>query len=251
MNLDKNNFVISDKIKNVANDMARKMPSVNIMHTDPINTLSVDDISYLQTYLAHIKLQKINQNKSRQDSNIKINRANDIYDPLNRHVPTDWKDYSTMSSNQNRNVNNINLVAGSRGSTATRTGKKCDLNFGQTNDYYNPYEYGSRQNSLGSVYKETYTGPYNNDPQLLNKLGISNDNCQQELPNHIRNINVESSLLQREMTHLPGQREITEKEIDRFQLLPFDPQDHRHIVWEDNMPRGGYATRSDRLELNL
>jgi hypothetical protein len=36
--------------------------------------------------------------------------------------------------------------------------------------------------------------------------------------------------------------------MNRFELLPFDPQDTQHIIWKDNMPRGGYPTRTDRLE---
>jgi len=119
--------------------------------------------------------------------------------------------------------------------------------------YYNPYEYGSRQNELGSLYKPTYIGPYSIDAAIerptLDCMGVSEVSYNELFPGAIRNVNVESSLLQREMTHVPGQRELTEVEINRFELLPFDPQDTRHIVWRDNMPRGGYPSRSDRLEI--
>ena len=70
----------------------------------------------------------------------------------------------------------------------------------------------------------------------------------EKFPGRMRNVNIENSLLQKEMTHIPGQRGTTGKEINRFEQLPFNPQDPRHIVWTDNMPRGGYATRADRLE---
>ena len=79
---------------------------------------------------------------------------------------------------------------------------------------------------------------------MINQMGISNSHNV----DHIRNINVESRLLQQEATHLPGQKELTEREMDRFELLPFNPQNSNHIVWND-MPRGGIPTRNDRLEL--
>jgi hypothetical protein len=128
------------------------------------------------------------------------------------------------------------------------TNINIELNDYETNKYYNPYEYGAKQNELGSVYKPTYTGPYNNNPDLLQEMGLSDSLYWERFPGDIRNVNLESSLLQREMTHIPGQRELTEKEINRFELLPFDPQDTRHIIWRDNMPRGGYPTRVDRIE---
>jgi len=171
-----------------------------------------------------------------QQSAIPRNRMTDIYDPVNRGVPE----------------------PGSRGATATRSGRKianepnsrvenfdsCDW----MKDFHNPYSYGAKQNELGSVYKPTYTGPYNNNPDLLTEMGLSDSLYWEKFPGDIRNVNLESSLLQREMTHVPGQRELTEKEINRFELLPYDPQDTRHIVWTDNMPRNGYPTRVDRLE---
>ena len=113
--------------------------------------------------------------------------------------------------------------------------------------YYNPYEYGTRQNEMGLLYQQPYIGPYSDNPAHLCELGVVGYN--ETFPGLIRNVNVESSLLQREMTHTPGQRAITDVEINRFNLLPFDPQDTRHIVWKDNMPRGGYPSRADRLEL--
>jgi len=113
--------------------------------------------------------------------------------------------------------------------------------------YFNPYEYGTKQNEFGLLYKQPYIGPYADNPAHVCELGVIN--YGETFPGAIRNVNVESSLLQREMTHTPGQRAITDTEINRFNLLPFDPQDTRHIVWGDNMPRGGYPSRADRLEL--
>lgn len=122
-------------------------------------------------------------------------------------------------------------------------------NMQANNTYHNPYEYGARQNSMGMLYKSNYIGPYDANPEDLCQLGGSQISYEETFPGAIRNINIESSLLQKEMTHLPGQRTLTEIEINRFELLPFDPQDTRHIVWSDNMPRGGVPSRIDRLEL--
>lgn len=161
------------------------------------------------------------------------------------------------------NYRSSNLPTDSRGAVSTRQ-RRADIiqngiqnmsitaqNQNDTqyqNSYHNPYEYGSRQNEFGSIYKPTYTGPYNNNPDLLDEMGINPGMYWETFPGDVRNVNLESSLLQREMTHTPGQRELTERELNRFDLLPFDPQDTRHIIWKDNMPRGGYPTRTDRLE---
>jgi hypothetical protein len=126
---------------------------------------------------------------------------------------------------------------------ATRIGKKTT-----NNDYYNPYEYGSKQNQLPPTYLAPYLGPYQNDPNISVPLGTDNALSSEQFPGYIRNVNIESSLMQKETTKTPGQREITEYEVNRFELLPYDPQDTRHIVWDD-MPRGGRPSRNDRLEL--
>ncbi|MEM0354154.1 MAG: hypothetical protein QXW79_01095 [Thermoplasmata archaeon] len=89
-------------------------------------------------------------------------------------------------------------------------------------DYYNPYECGAKQNLLDPCYI-----PYIK-------------------PN--RNVNMIIPSLQTESFRLPGRRKMIEKEINRFEFLPFNPQDPNHIVWSD-MPRGGFATRNDRLEI--
>ncbi|QGR53881.1 hypothetical protein [Moumouvirus maliensis] len=225
----------------IINDASKKLPSVNLNSKNPIETLSVEDLVYLQKYIEHIKLQKLKQKNNTNKTTLPINRANEIYDPINREIPVDWRDWRTMESSPV--YNQQGTEPGSRGSSSTRIGKKSQQNLG-TGDYHNPYECGSRQDSLHVPFLKPYNGPYNNNTNMLNNMGIHD----QQIPDHIRNINVESSLMQREMTHLPGQREITEKNYNRFNLLPFDPQDQRHILWSDNMPRGGYSTRNDKLD---
>ncbi|BCS83076.1 hypothetical protein QLL95_gp1047 [Cotonvirus japonicus] len=292
---------MNNKIKTSANYLAKKMTSVSKNHPNPIETLSVEDIVYLQKYLEHLKQNKIKQiSKKGSLNNIPINRATEIYDPMDRGNPIDWRNNPNNTRNDidpgflrdisnGRNSRDIDpgflvdisngrgnhdidpgflvdisngrgnhdidpgffkdvpyfqndIEPGSRGSHFTRNGKKSQYN--------NPYECGSRQNMLDNTILKPYTGPYNIDDNLLQQMGINNNfHGKNPMNSNIRNVNIESSLLQKEMTHLPGQRTISSQETDRFQLLPFDPQDHRHIVWTDDMPRGGYATRADRLEI--
>jgi len=256
MNFHQSDMLSNHETQQIANHMAMKMPSANMNHSNPIETLSLGDLNYLISYLNVIKSEKINKDIKSQP-NIPINRANDIYNPLDREVPVDWRTHSSSNPYNTPNgitegATNQEIIPGSRGSEFTRTGKRSqqqNLNLGYTNDYHNPYEYGAKQNSLGQINKQPYHGQYYNDPLVVREMGLASDNRQTKPTDHIRNVNVESSLLQREMTHLPGQRRIVERENDRFELLPFDPQDHRHIVWSDSMPRGGYSTRTDRLEL--
>lgn len=184
----------TNKLKNTIDYLARKMPSVDPRSSDPVETLSIDDIVYLQVYLENIKTIKM-ENMSKL-----------------------------------KKINN------------STTFRKI-----QEDNYYNPYECGARQNILHPTVLTPHQGPYANDPTTLQQMGVQS--TKGTIPSHIRNIDIESYFLQKEMTHLPGNREITERTYDRFDLLPFDPQDTRHIIWSDNMPRGGYPTRNDRLEL--
>lgn len=116
---------------------------------------------------------------------------------------------------------------------------------GYVNEYHNPYEYGSKQNCYGQLYKKPYRGRYDNDPHLLDAMGLPHD--RDHFSNSMRNVNLETSLLQKEITRTPGQHDISEMQNDRFTYLPFNPQSN--VVWSDDMPRGGYATRTDRIEL--
>lgn len=156
---------LNGPIKHAADYLATKMPSSIAHHPNPIETLSPEDISYLQEYLEKIKIAKL------------------------------------------RRQNSVAPVQ---------------------NTYHNPYEYGSRQNILR---------PDGN----LSQGNIGN------FADNIRDVNVESSLLQRELTHLPGQRQLTQGEVNRFEYLPFDPQNPDRLVWADDMPRNGYATRVSRV----
>jgi hypothetical protein len=245
-----------NRISRVANHLASKVPSADLSNPNPIETLSLQDIDYLQAYLEQIKVNKMAKELSDTRLSQTGNRATDIYNPMDRAVPIDWRTFSKSS----QLPINEEIIPGPRGSACTRSSKKSQQNWntgssfnmdfgGRVNDYHNPYEYGARQNGFGQLSKQPYTGEYDNDPIILNEMGISDSAYREKFPDHIRNINLESSLLQREMTHIPGQRRLAENEIDRFERLPFDPQDHRHLVWQDNMPRTGYPTRIDRLEL--
>lgn len=219
--------------------------------------LTLNELTELQTYLEKLKNEKIRSNQRV----FPTNRATDVYDPIRREVPVDWRTFS----NPGPFYNGLG-EPGVRGSTCTRVGKKSDrhqledeqrqhifngiygpnqLYNGSQMIYKNPYEYGAKQNVLEPIYQQPYVGPYYNDPSVMNRMALNS----QQSPSHIRNIDVESVLLQKEATHLPGQKQSLNREVDRFERLPFDPQNHRHLVWTDNMPRGGYPTRVDRLEL--
>jgi hypothetical protein len=164
---------------------------ISKLNTTP-SSVSVEELTYVQKYLEHLKTRKINESASQ------INKKN------------------------------CTMVGDIR----------------NTKPLENPYSYGAKQNSLGPLYKPEYVGPY----AVGEVFGLAPNMYMEQFPGDVRNVNIESTLLQREATHWPGQRELTSREINRFELLPYDPQDTRHIVWDDNMPRGGYPTRSDRLE---
>ncbi len=261
MNFDRNNkSQLNNKLKNTIDYMSDKMSNVNQNHPNPVELLNPEDIAYLQSYLEQIKIKKLHQQSKPNNEPIntynnnmpfRSNHATDIYDLNKRDVPVNWNIYS----NPNLNQINTKIDPSVRGPTNTRTGKKSQQNIGsnnmnpnRVNDYYNPYEYGAKQNSLPPIYKQPYHGPYYNDTNILNNMGVPENAYHEKFPGRMRNVNIENSLLQKEMTHIPGQRGTTGKEINRFEQLPFNPQDPRHIVWTDNMPRGGYATRADRLE---
>ena len=255
---------LNGKVGNAINYLSQQMPNASESR-NPVENLTVDEITYIQIYLDKIKTDKIGQlNIQKRNS---TNRATDLYDPLERSVPMDWRNYLVPNDNSNAvdNTGRLNWKAGlsksyqtnhqtntiqntpepgSRGSVATRYGKKMMNN----DDYYNPYEYGARQNQLNVPMRDTYCGPYQNDTNMLDQLGLTQNLSNEKFPGQVRNVNVESYLLQGEPTHLPGQNEITQKDYNRFELLPFDPQDPKHIVWND-MPRGGYSTRADRMSM--
>ena len=104
----------SSKINNAVNYMASAMPSANHQNTNPIDTLSIEDIKYLQIYLEKLREKKVAQNKSQSNSNqtrsncnqdpnsytIPVSRANDMYNPLEKEVPVpiDWKAFSSNFS---------------------------------------------------------------------------------------------------------------------------------------------------------
>lgn len=152
-----------------------------------------------------------------------------------------------MNLNQNDSINNIFL-------TQTIKNEVCNMSIdemsylqsyiekikrskiqkkiiNQDTKYYNPYEYGPKQKLL--------------PPQYIRNTPINKIN---EYTDHIRNIDVESALQQKECVKIPGQKKVMQKEMNRFHLLPYDAQDPKHIVWFDGMPRGGYSTRVDRTE---
>jgi hypothetical protein len=259
------NLMMNNKIKNAADYIASVMPSVNNQYSNPIETLDIIDIIYLQKYLEQIKVKKIEQmnQQQREVTNNTIPqprfasqqtepnyRENDVVarcGSLSQQNDSKIDARGTMGTRQGRRIGSEEVSLNRNNWNLNQNSQSTGIDFHKSAAYNNPYEYGGRDNSLGPLYKEAYVGSYQNDSSMCSNMGLT-PNQTREQPNHIRNIDIESSLLQHEMTHIPGQRQLTEKDFNRFELLPFDPQDHRHIVWTDNMPRGGYNTRSDRLE---
>jgi hypothetical protein len=92
----------------------------------------------------------------------------------------------------------------------------------ENNDYYNPYECGSRQRSLPSQY-------YNNG---------------QVLQNQSMNIDIENSLKRDNSSRDSQHKILTETENNRYDKRSTSP-----MVWDDNMPRGGYTTRTERKSI--
>lgn len=265
-----NNSQSQSYVKDSMNYIASQMPSFDKYATNPIENLSIDDIIYLQTYLEKIKsskqmsgaqraqptsrqvgsgqwpngqrsnVQQVGNGQQMPNAAIQRNRATDIYNPLGLQNPVDWRDLTSRTQEHERQMPNQSYEPGPRGATQTRSARRSD------SDYYNPYEYGARQNGLGPTHREAYNGPYSIDPQHQIELPASQ--LYEKFPGQIRNVNIENSLLQSEPNRLPGQRIATEREMDRFQMLPFNPQNPDNIVWADNMPRGGYASRTDRID---
>ena len=240
-NVGKPQLQLNNKLRRITDNMVgefiAKTPTTE--HSS-VNNLNPDEITYLQAYLEQVKIQQINKQAVQPNTKkcISVGGA-----PMGNRM-----------TEQRFGRTEINPVPGNRGGMATRSKKSNNSDPEQlrtnidSSAYYNSYEVGARQNELGSLYKPTYTGPYNVGSELLADIGLDNRMYWEKFPGDVRNVNVESLLYQGETTHIPGQKEVTEKEINRFEMLPFDPQDTRHILWKDNMPRGGYPTRVDRLE---
>ena len=277
-NIEKPKLPLNDKLQGSLNNMVGDY-ATRTGKTTPcsVYNLSADEITYLQAFLEQVKVKKINQQAVQPNTKkcTSIGDGKPITEcRVSSNIPNTRNTASTHSvhgahgthgthgaSNRMTEIYNPNFeentVYGNRGGMATRSGRKGASGDApsesfkpclDSNAYYNPYEVGARQNEFGSLYKPTYTGPYNVKPDLLADIGMDNRMYWEKFPGDVRNVNVESLLYQGEMTHIPGQKEVTETEMNRFELLPFDPQDTKHILWKDNMPRGGYPTRVDRLE---
>jgi hypothetical protein len=89
-----------------------------------------------------------------------------------------------------------------------------------------------------------YTNPYECSKQNLLPEYIVNEH----ISDGGKNVNHESNLTISDGTRTRGQRKLTETKFDRYQMLPFNPQETDHIVWFDGMPRGGKSTRNDKTQ---
>ena len=207
-----------------------------------INNMSHDEISNLILYL-----KKIQSDKKSQPYIPPIN------DPLkNPQYPQNMQ-YPQHSHNSflDRQLSSCHVDHSNDNSwknSTTRSGKKTALSQVQNPVYHNPYEYGTSQTMLDSQYLEPFNGPYHIDIKMVNNSGLTPESIMDGNNNMTRNINVENKLLYQENTRVPGQKSLLQQETNRFTSLPFNPQNPSNIVWKDDMPRNGIATRNERLD---
>ena len=247
-----------------------------------VNDLTLDEIDFLQRYVQQIRYNKSQTQavNNRPMSRNPVCTNKDFIqsirsNPSDRMIPaltpnqsgyqtqsSSQSGYQTQSSNQSGYQTQASNQSGyqtqasntdrilSVPSSTTRMGKRSDT------PYFNPYEYGSRQNSMQSVFNQR---TMQNDFQMaqtslptedmINQLGLDQRSLNEKFPGNVRNIDVESALIHTQSFHTPGQRQTSSVALDRFELLPFDPQDVNHIIWRDGMPRGGVPSRNDREEM--
>lgn len=216
------NFSINNlpvNIQNVLKSLSSSFYSIPFNSSDPIERLSVNDIIHLQSYLENVKNEKI------------------------KHIQKILlKDYQTRNVNNNYYMLNPNIE--NNETVSTRKGKKIQENFmNQVPNYYNPYEYDSKQILFPPQYRSQYLDEYYNDPDIMQTIGVKGDH----VVGNRKDVNIETGLLHSENSRVCGKNnKLLTDQIDRFDYLPFDAQDPSHIVWNDDMPRGGYATRNNK-----
>lgn len=142
-------------------------------------------------------------------------------------------DRSNIGFNRlNQDIKQVNMISEKKNLPVINNGNMT-RNFRSEKNLNNPYSYGADHNMLDPSVNVMPQGPYYNNPDVMKDMGLN--------PNDgIRKTDIESSLIYSEATHTPGQNALTNTEMYRFNTLPFDPQ---RVVWNDNMPRGGYSTR--------
>lgn len=194
-----------------------------------INELNLSEIDFIQRYLQQVRDSRTSQNVSNR--------------PMSHNpVCTNMSFINSLKSSENQSERLLSIP-----SSDTRIGKK-------STNYFNPYEYGARQNPLQSVFNQR---AMQNDFQFMNdqrpsadmmqQLGLNKSVMDERFPGDIRNVDVESALIHSQLFHTSGQRE--SRALNRFEQLPFDPQDVNRLIWKDGMPRGGYSSRNDRDEM--
>jgi hypothetical protein len=199
-----------------------------------INNMSPEEITKYQNYLQEIKLTKLQQKTDNITTRARCSK--DRY-------KNSWNLFNRMDENIKLHQHPSDITKQEMSNFPQLTRHSSDLNF-----YNNPYEYGSLQYGFGDLSRDPYLGPYSLQGSSLEQMGLDPEQYYHKTPNGIRNVDVETGLSRLEMARRPKQSGLSQIEVNRFELLPHDPQDHRHIVWEDNLPRGGVSTRNERLE---
>lgn len=203
----------------------------NYFGPNTIETLNLEDIDNLLSYLNNIRQDKIQQQKQQQKQPQRqhsIQQAN----PKTTKIEYDPYEANTRNGIATRAVKRSQLPHPSRPIEhpvgINKNPSDPTMNINHVSDYHNPYEYGSRQNIMLPTYYQNFD----------NNLYQSNENKKNnDLPTIIdtsqpkKNI----SLLSRHFD-------------DNFMNSP-KIQNENPIVWADNMPRGGYSTRTDKLDM--
>lgn len=232
---------------------------------NPVWSLTPDEITGLQNYLQKVKQDKIAQSKrfpkvasikaprtaTRYKRRSNCSQAQTIERPEDESSSSerdddsddeDWRDYRIGTDSE----------------ISTRDNRRSDREFDHeefrghhdSQNYHNPYECGSRQHSE-PVPMDHYIKPKSRSDHY-NRNRRHHHRYPKSRHGHIRDIDAETDLWQAESTSVPHdervfgsethRKRLTEHENDRFDDLPYNPQDPRHIVWERG-PRCGVATR--------
>lgn len=188
------------------------------------NDMSVNELIALQNHLERIKLEKTKTNDKKLPLKYCINNT----DIAQRRL--------------NDEINMRETAVPIFGNTGLTRLKKTE------NNYYNPYEYGSKQQEFGTLMRDMHLGPYGVNTELVDLIGIDNKQYAEIFPNNTKNVNVETAIKYGETSRWPKQSGISMVEQDRFENLIWDPQDTRHIIRPDGYPQAGINTRLDRME---
>ena len=282
---------MQNKIQNSLNYLAS--PMFNTSSNNPINELNIDDITYIQAYLEKIKTEKINSQKyinknftnnigyrnseptrngkkNNQSYNLFENNIQQptIQDPYNYHNPYEY------GNKQNIMKVNRDLPECESFQRNLRNNRFQNDRLSENNIFSNDLkdinvESSLQRNMIPSGIQNVSSDNLSRSDRLSSEAANSTlplTKAQGQYPQIIYREAIDYLGGCEGMHSIPAappilqmtkQRMNKEKEIDRFNILPYDPQDTNHIIWNDkqnlyskcsdNISRG-HPTRNDRLD---